>query len=50
VCSRVGVTVQSFAEKITDEYNRRDLLECGDAQMHFNGLEFVAGVKTDSQF
>ena len=50
VCSGNGITVQSFAEKIADEYNRRDLLKCGDVQTHFIGPQFVVGVKTDPQF
>mgnify|MGYP003683298035 FL=1 len=50
VCSGEGITVQTFAEKIADEYNSRDLLECGDVQTHFNGPQFVVGVKTDPQF
>jgi nucleoside-diphosphate-sugar epimerase len=45
ICSGIPVTVQQLAEKIADEYGRRDLLKLGARADNFVDPPFVVGLK-----
>ena len=47
ICSGVSVTVQNLAEKIADEYGRRDLLHFGAREESLMDPFCVVGIKTE---
>lgn len=44
ICSGTPITIRKLAEKIADEYGRRDLLEFGTAPIHPSDPSVVVGV------
>jgi nucleoside-diphosphate-sugar epimerase len=44
ICSGIGITVRELAEKIADEYGRRDLLKFGARRENQMDPKFVVGV------
>lgn len=44
ICSGQGTTIRAFAERIADEYGRRDLLEFGAARLHPSDPSAVVGI------
>lgn len=54
ICSGKAVTIRTLAERIADDYGRRDLLEFGTAEIHpadplaVVGVCNVAVIKPDS--
>ena len=44
ICSGTAVTIRQFAEKIADQYGRRDLLEFGTASIHPSDPSAVVGI------
>lgn len=44
ICSGAAITIRHFAESIADQYDRRDLLEFGTAQIHPSDPAAVVGV------
>jgi nucleoside-diphosphate-sugar epimerase len=47
ICSGIPITIRQFAEKIADEYGRRDLLKFGSRPDNSNDPEYVVGVVDD---
>ena len=45
ICSGVAITIREFAEKIADEYGRRDLLKFGARPSNLNEPKRIVGVK-----
>jgi nucleoside-diphosphate-sugar epimerase len=50
ICSGKGITIQSLAENIADEYNRRDLLKFGRLERTSYDPPYIVGKKTDNNF
>lgn len=44
ICSGKAVTIRALAERIADDYGRRDLLEFGTAEIHPTDPLAVVGV------
>ena len=47
ICSGIPVTIRQFAEKIADQYKRRDLLVFGAREEDPIDPKCVVGVKTE---
>jgi nucleoside-diphosphate-sugar epimerase len=45
ICSGIPITVRQLAERIADEYGRRDLLRFGTRQENITDPPFVVGIK-----
>ena len=47
ICSGIPISIRQFAEKIADEYGRRDLLKFGIRPDNSTDPEYVVGVVDD---
>jgi dTDP-6-deoxy-L-talose 4-dehydrogenase (NAD+) len=45
ICSGVPITVKALAEKVADEYGRRDLLQFGIRRDNLVDPPFIVGIK-----